>query len=156
VKEHGFQATRPARCDFIRRFEAFLREQAADFIEAEVRRANDPSPGGEPPATIPEDIRETPLFLVVRRLLRHAAEDFSRPAFARMVASARKDSRRYWDAGRRCWGRIASIGEMPGVRLPGNMRGLEEKFWNQVAAAISEAFRGQEKRPARTRLRRAG
>ena len=71
-KERRYQVIPSARCDFMRRFEAFLREQAADFIKAEVHRANDPSPIEEPPSPTPEDIRETPLFFVVRRLLKHA------------------------------------------------------------------------------------
>src|SRR5208337_510770 len=39
-KEGRYQATRPARCDFIRGFEKFLRERAADFIRGEVRKTN--------------------------------------------------------------------------------------------------------------------
>ena len=105
----------------MRRFEAFLREQAADFIKAEVRRANDPSPDDEPPATTPEDIRETPLFFMVRRLLRHADEDFSRQAFAWMVASARKETRRYWEFACSFWSKelgldVSEIG-LPDKRL---------------------------------------
>ena len=145
---------RPSRCDFIRRFEAFLREQAADFIKAEVRRANDPSPGGEPPATIPEDIGETPLFFVVRRLLRHAAEDFSRPAFARMVASARKDTRRYWEFACCFWSKAQGV-DISEIDIPLNASELEEKFWSGVDATIAEALRERGSRPAKKRHRRA-
>ena len=80
-KERRFQVIPSARCGFMRRFEAFLREQAADFIKAEVRRANDPSPGDEPPATAPEDIRQTPLFFVVRRLLEARRRGLQPPGF---------------------------------------------------------------------------
>src|ERR1039458_9655812 len=81
--ERGFryQVIPSARCDFMRRFEAFLREQAADFIKAEVARANDPCPDEEPPDPTPEHIRETPLFVIIRRLLKHSDEDFGRRAF---------------------------------------------------------------------------
>ena len=48
-KERRYQAARPARCDFMRGFEAFLREQAAAFIKAEVHRANDPLAGSRTP-----------------------------------------------------------------------------------------------------------
>jgi hypothetical protein len=139
----------------MRRFEAFLREQAADYIKAQVHRANDPSPSEEPPDTTPEDIRETPLFFVVRRLLKHAAEDFSRPAFARMVTSARKDTRRYWEFARCYWSR--SLGtDIDEIDLPVNTRELEEKFWGRVDATISDALKGRGSRPAKKRHRRAG
>src|ERR1017187_10405280 len=69
-KERRYQATRSARCDFMRRYEMFPREQAAEFIKQEVRKANDPMPDEEPSPTS-EHIRQTPLSVVVRRLLRH-------------------------------------------------------------------------------------
>ena len=147
--------TRLARCDFIRGFESFLREQAADSIKAEVHRANDPCPDEEPPDPTPEHIRETPLFVVVRRLLKHAAEDFSRPAFARMVASARKDTRRYWEFARCYWSR--SLGtDINEIHLPENTRALDEKFWKVVDAAISEALGGRGSGPAKNKRKRAG
>ena len=151
-KERRFQVIPSARCGFMRRFEAFLREQAADFIKAEVRRANDPSPGGEPPATIPEDIRETPLFFVVRRLLRHAAEDFSRPAFARMVASARKDTRRYWEFACCFWSKELGL-DISEVGLPTNAWELEQKFWSRVDATIAKALRERRSRATNNRKR---
>ncbi len=143
---------RSSRCDFMRAFEAFLREQAADFIKAEVRRANDPSPGGEPPAAIPEDIRETPLFFVVRRLLRHAAEDFSRPAFARMVASVRKDTRRYWEFACCFWSKELGL-DISEVGLPTNAWELEQKFWSRVDATIAKALRERRSRATNNRKR---
>jgi hypothetical protein len=139
----------------MRRFEAFLREQAADYIKAEVHRANDPLPSEEPPDTTPEDIRETPLFFVVRRLLKHAAEDFSRPAFARMVTSARKDTRRYWEFACCFWSRAQGV-DISEIDLPENTRELEEKFWRQVESAITEALKGRGARRAKKRHRRAG
>jgi hypothetical protein len=135
-----YQVIPSARCDYMRRFEAFLREQAADFIKAEVHRANDLSPDEEPPSPTPEDIRETPLFFVVRRLLKHANQDFSRPAFERMVASARKDTRRYWTFACCFWSRALGV-DISEIDLPANMSELEEEFWGRVDAAISEALR---------------
>jgi hypothetical protein len=132
----------------MRGFEAFLREQAADFIKAEVHRANDPCPNEEPPSPTPEDIRETPLSVVVRRLLRHAEEDFRRPAFNRMTASARKDTRRYW---------ARTVGtDLSEIRLPENMRELEGEFWRRVDATISEALGGRGTGPAKNKRKRAG
>ena len=154
-KELRFQVIPSARCGFMRRFEAFLREQAAAFIKDQVRRANDPSPGDEPPAPTPEQLRQAPLFVVIRRLLRHADEDFRRPAFDAMAARARKDTRRCWESSRRYWAR--TVGEVvPEIRLPRNMRELEEEFWKRVDATITETLRGQATRPAWKRRRRAG
>jgi hypothetical protein len=138
----------------MRGFEAFLREQAADFIKDQVRRANGPSPDAEPPAAAPEDIRETPLFFVVRRLLKHAAEDFSRPAFARMVAGARKDSRRYWEFACCFWSKAQEV-DISEIDLPINAWELEEKFWSRVDATIAEALRERGSRPAKKRHRKA-
>jgi hypothetical protein len=139
---------RPSRCDFIRRFEAFLRAQAAAYIKQEVRRANGPLPNEEPSVPTAEHIRESSLFVVVRRLLRHADEDFSRPAFHEMAARARKDTRRYWDIARCYWAR--TVGEdTSAIRLPENMRELENGFWGRVDAAINGALRGRE--PGRRR-----
>ena len=154
-KERRYQAVRPARCDFMRGFEAFLREQAADFIKAEVHRANDPSPDDEPPAPTPEHIRESPLFVVIRRLLKHADEDFGRRAFDAMAARARKDTRRYWEFARCYWSRSLGI-DMDEIDLPENSWELEEKFWRQVESAITEALKGRGSRPAKKRHRRAG
>jgi hypothetical protein len=137
----------------MRRFEAFLREQAADFIKAEVHRANTPLPDEEPPAAVPEDIRETPLFFVVRRLLKHAAQDFSGPAFARMVASARKDTRRYWEFACCFWSRALGQ-DISEIDIPLNASELEEKFWSRVDDTVAEALRGR--RPGAKKRRRAG
>ena len=151
-KERRLQAIPSARCGFMRRFEAFLRELAADFIKAQVHRANDPCPDEEPPAPTPEDIRETPLFFVVLRLLRHAEEDFSRLAFARMVASARKDTRRYWEFARCYWSQRLGL-DISGIGLPPNASELEQKFWGRVVATLAEALR---ERRAKKPSRRAG
>jgi hypothetical protein len=141
-KERRFQATRPARCDFIRGFEKFLRERAADFIHEEVRRANDPLPDEAPPAPTPDHIRQSPLFIILRRLLRHADEDFRRQALGEMAARARWESSRYWEVARRFWAR--SVGEDTSkIRLPENVWGLEEEFWGRVDAAIHEALEGR-------------
>ena len=154
-KERRYQFIPSARCEFMRRFEKFLREQAADFIKAEVHRANDPCPDEEPPSPTPEDIREPPLFFVVRRLLKHANQDFSRRAFAKVVASARKDTRRYWEFACCFWSRALGV-DISEIDLPENTRALEEKFWKVVDAAISEALGGRGPGPARKKRTRAG
>ena len=146
VKERRYQATRPAHCDFMLGFEAFLREQAAAFIKEEVRRANDPFPEDDPPAATPEITREAALVAVVRRLLKHAEEDFRRPAFDGMVVAARRDSRRYLASAKRFWARETGA-EIPEIRLPNNWREVEEEFWNRVDAAIGKAFEGQTTSP---------
>jgi hypothetical protein len=154
-EEHRQQATRSARCDFMRGFEKFLREEAAAFIKAEVRNENDPSPDEEPPAPTPREIRQTPLFIVVRRLLRHADEDFRRPAFDGMTARARKDTRRYWEFARCYWAR--TVGEkISEIRLPENVRELEDEFWRRVDDTISEALEGRGLRPIKKKDKRAG
>ena len=155
MNERRYQAVRPARCDFMRGFEAFLREQAASFIKEEVRRANDPLPDLEPSSSTPEAARETSLSVVVRRLLRHADEDFSRPAFARMVASARKDTRRYWEFACCFWSKALGV-DISEIDLPENTRALEEKFWKVVDATISEVLGGRGSGPARKKRTRAG
>jgi len=154
-KERRYQVIPSARCDFMRRFEAFLREQAADFIKDQVRRANDPSPEDEPPAPTPRQIRQTPLFVVIHRLLRHADEDFRRKAFEGTAARARKDTRRHWEFARCYWAR--TVGEdLSEIRLPKNVRELEDKFWGHVDAAITEALRGRGARPTEGKRKRAG
>jgi hypothetical protein len=134
----------------VRAFEAFLREQAADFIKAAVHRANDPLPPEEPPVPTPEHIREAPLFAVIRRLLRHADEDFSRTSFDAMAARARRDTRRYWEFACCFWSRTLGV-DMAEIDLPDNTWELEEKFWRQVDAAITEALRGRKSRPLKKR-----
>jgi hypothetical protein len=123
----------------MRRFEQFLREQAADYIKTQVHRANDPSPCEEPPDTTSGDVRETKLLWVVRRLLKHADEDFSGPAFVRMVASARRDTRRYWQFACCYWSRTLGIA-VDEIDLPENIRELESEFWHSVDAVINEAL----------------
>ena len=154
-KERRYQAVRPARCDFMRGFEAFLRERAADFIKDQVRRANDPSPGVELPAPTPEQIRQTPLSVVVRRLLRHAEEDFRRSAFDGMAARARRDSRRYWEFARCYWARTVGT-DLSEIRLPENLRELENEFWQRVDATFAEVLRGRESKAVKTKRARAG
>ena len=153
-KERRYQATRSARCDFMRRYEMFLREQAAEFIKQEVRKANDPMPDEEPSPTS-EHIRQTPLSVVVRRLLRHADEDFRRSAFDGMAASARKDTRRYWEFARCYWSRTLGV-DISEIDLPENTRELEEKFWSRVDATISKALEGRGSRPTNDKRKRAG
>ena len=151
-KERCRPAARTARCGFMRVFEAFLREQAAAFIKDQVRRANDPSPEDEPLSPTPRQIRQAPFFAVIRRLLRHADEDFGRPAFDVMAARARKDTRRYWEFARWYWSRRVGE-EISEIRLPENMRELEEKFWRRVAAAIAVALRERKTRATNNRKR---
>jgi hypothetical protein len=130
----------------MRGFENFLREQAADFIKQKVRRANDPFPEDAPPAATPENIREAALLAIIHRLLRHADEDFRRPAFDAMVAMTRRDAKRCWESARRFWSRNTGV-EMSAIRLPDNMREMENEFWNRVDAAISKAFDGRAASP---------
>jgi hypothetical protein len=153
-KEPCYKAARSARCDFMRGFEAFLREQAAAYIKDRVRRANGPSPEHEPPAPTPEQIRQTPHFVVIRRLLKHADEDFGRRAFDAMAVRARKDTRRYWEFARCYWSRSLGI-DIDEIDLPINAWELEEAFWRQVDIAISEALRGRVSKPMK-KHRRAG
>jgi hypothetical protein len=134
----------------MRVFEAFLREQAAEFIKEEVRRANDPLPPEEPPVTTPERIREAPISVVIRRLLRHADEDFSRWSFDVMAARARRDTRRYWEFACCFWSRTLGV-DMAEIDLPDNTWELEEKFWRQVDAAIGEAVKGRRSRSSKKR-----
>jgi hypothetical protein len=155
VKERHYEAARPACCGFMRVFETFLREQAADFIKDQVRRANDPSPEDEPPAPTQRQVRHTALFAVIRRLLRHADEDFRRPAFDAMASRARRDTRRYWEFARCFWSRSLAV-DISEIGLPENISELEEKFWKGVDATITEALRGRDSRPATKRHRRAG
>lgn len=154
-KEGRYWAVRPAHCDFMRGFENFLREQAADFIKQEVRRANDPFPEDAPPAVTPENIRETALVAVILRLLKHADEDFRRPAFHAMASRARKDTKRCWEAAQRFWARDTGA-EMPEIRLPENMREMENEFWQRVDTAINEALGGRGPGPTTNKRKRAG
>ena len=154
ITERHFQAVRTARCDFMRRFEEFLREQAAVFIKEQVHRANDPSPEAEPPVRMPEQIRQTPLLAVVGRLLRHAHEDFGRPAFHAMVVRARNDTRRYWEFARCYWSQSLGI-DVDEIDLPENTWELEEKFWRRVDAAIDKALEGRVARSMKKGNRRA-
>ena len=102
-----------------------------------------------------EHIRQTPLSVVVRRLLRHADEDFRRSAFDGMAASARKDTRRYWEFARCYWSRTLGV-DISEIDLPENTRELEEKFWSRVDATISKALEGRGSRPTNDKRKRAG
>ncbi len=136
---------RCVRCGFKDWFERFLRENAAEFIKEQIQKANNPSGEGEP-AT--KDMRKTPLFVALRCLLRHADEGFRRPAFDAMVATARRDTRRYWTFARCYWSR--AVGEdLSIIRLPENMRELENEFWQRIDATIGEALRGRELKPTK-------
>jgi hypothetical protein len=136
----------------VRRFEAFLREQAASFIKEEVRRANDPLPDQDPPSPEPEAIRENPLLVILRRLLRHAEEDFRRPAFDGMAARARKGTRRYWEFARCYWARKVGV-DISAIDLPVNTWELEEKFWGRVDAAIAKVLPERRSRATKNRRR---
>jgi hypothetical protein len=137
----------------MRGFEAFLREQAASFIKEAVRKANDPTADEGLSAPMPEHIRQTAISAVVHRLLRHANEDFRRPAFDAMAARARKDTQRYWEFARCYWAR--TVGEdISEIRLPENLLELEKEFWGRVDATINEALRGRKSTQAKTRHKR--
>jgi hypothetical protein len=124
-------------------------------MREEVRKANDPSPEEDAGDPEPLGIRDSFLLALLRRLLRHAAEDFDRPAFGAMAARARKDTIRYWDSARTHWAR--KVGEeMSEIRLPENMRELEDGFWKRVDAVINGALLGRGRRPARKGHRTAG
>jgi hypothetical protein len=72
-----------------------------------------------------------------------------------MAARARKDAKRYWEFARCYWAR--TVGEkISEIRLPENMRELEEEFWGRVDAAISEALEGRGSRPTERKRKRAG
>lgn len=140
------QMTRPTQCEFVRAFEKFLREQAAEFIKEEVRKANDPSPDEAPPAPISDDIRKTHLAVVIRRLLRHADDDFRRQSFNAMAARARKDTRRFWEFARCFWARTSGE-QISEIHLPENRRELAAGFWRHVEAAIGKALEGRAATP---------
>jgi hypothetical protein len=144
-----------ARCDFRNALEEALREKACHFMREEVRKANDPSPEEDAGDPEPIGIRDSFLLALLRRLLRHAAEDFSRPAFDAMAARARKDTIRYWESARIYWARKVGEG-ISEIRLPENMRDLEDGFWKRVDAVINEALAGRGPGPARKGTRRAG
>ena len=155
MKERRYQVIPSARCDFMRRFEAFLREQAAAYIKDQVRRANGPLPEAKLPTPTPQQIRQAPLFVVIRRLLRHADEDFARRAFDAMAARARKDTRRYWQFAQCHWAR--TVGEdISQIWLPENMRELENEFWQRVDATLAEVLQGRESKAVKTKRARAG
>jgi hypothetical protein len=143
------------RCGVKESFERALREHAADYVREEVRKANDPMPDEELSPTSPGHVRASPLFVIVRQLLVHADEDFRRPALDRMVASARKETRRYWELGRRYW--ASTVGEgISEIRLPENTRQLEDEFWKRVDAAVRQALEGRWSRPRKKGRGRAG
>jgi hypothetical protein len=122
-------------------FERALREQAGNFIQEEVRRANDLSSDEEPPA-VPEDIRGSFLFILLGRLLRRGG--FRRQDVDEAAARARWDSSRHWAYARRYWAR--TLGEdVLAIRLPVDTWELEEQFWGRVDAIIAEAL--GERRP---------
>lgn len=124
-------------------------------MREEVRKANDPCPEDEPSGPRPQDIHESPLFIILHRLVRHADEDSRPQAVDEMAASARKDSRRYWEVARRFWAR--TLGEdASAIRLPENMRELEDEFWRWVDATISEALEGRDAEPNEEDEWRAG
>jgi hypothetical protein len=145
-KGRRHEETRRARCDFRNSFEIMLREQWGDFIREEVQKVNDPLAEEEAAAPKTEDIRESPLFIILRRLLRHAEEDFRRQSVDEMAARARWEGSRYWEYARRFWARTVGEG-VSEIRLPGNMGELEEGFWGRVDAAIREAFEGHGAEP---------
>ena len=153
-EEEGDQGAFRAR-GFKNCFERILREQACSFILEQVRQATDPLPEEEAAAAGPKDIRENPLFIMLRRLLRHADEGFRRQPVDEMAARARWDSSRYWGYARRYWARTFGV-DVSEIRLPPNTWELEEEFWERVDAIISEALQGQGPGPAKGSHRRAG
>lgn len=140
------------RCGFKDWFERVLRGGAAEFVKQQVRKANDPSAEGE---SAPIGMQKTTLVVILDCLLGHANKGFSRPALDAMVASARRDARKYWTYAQCYWSR--TVGEDPSaIRLPENMRALENEFWQRVDAAISEALGERGTRPAKRKRRNAG
>jgi len=112
-------------------------------------------PEGNDPLAPTAGPRLSSLAIVVRRLLRHADEDFLLPAFDGMVESARRDSKQYWESARREWSREWGT-DVSEVRLPDNTGELEDAFWGQVGAAVREAFRERGQAPTKKAQRRAG
>ena len=132
--------THRACCDFESQLGNILREAAGDFMCEEVRKANDQLREQEPLAPRPEGIRESALFVVLRRLFRHADVDSGRrQAVDEMAAKARQDSRRYWEFARRYW--AGTFGEeVLAISLPERMPELEDGFWDRVDATVREAL----------------
>jgi hypothetical protein len=120
-------------------FERILREQARNFILEQVRLASDPLTGKEDAPAGPENIRESVLFIMLRRLLRQAGEDFCRQPVDEMVARARWDCSRYWEYARRYWARTFGL-DVSEIRLPRTTWDLEEEFWGRVDAIIGGAL----------------
>lgn len=143
------------RCNFKNAFENLLLDQAGDFVREKIREANDPLADEATAAASPEDICESPIFLILRRLLKHADEGGRRKSLDDIAAKARHDTRRYWEYARREWAREFGE-EVSAIRLPNNMRELEDEFWGRVEIIVREALRGRGSRPAKKKRRRAG
>ena len=79
------------------------------------------------------------LFVMVRRLLKHAGEDFCRRPVDEMTARARWDSSRYWGFARRYWARTFGL-DVSAIRLPPNTWDLEEEFWGRVDSVIRDVL----------------
>jgi hypothetical protein len=132
-----------ARCGFKACFERILRQQAYRFIQEQVRLANDPL--SEERTAAAQAIQENALFIMLRRLLRHADGGFCRQPVDEMAARARWDSSRYWEHARR--GLARTIGaDVSEIRLPPNAWELEQEFWERVDAIIVEALTARAKR----------
>jgi len=72
-----------------------------------------------------------------------------------MAARARKDTKRYWEFAQCFWAR--STGEdISGIRLPENMRELEDRFWKHVGDTIGVALEEQGSKPRTKKHGRAG
>jgi len=95
-------------------------------------------PEEDSPAGV-EKSRESALFIMVGRLLKHAGDDFCRQPVDEMAARARWDSSRYGEYARRYWARTFGM-DVSAIRLPASPWDLEEEFWGRVDSKIREVF----------------
>lgn len=139
--DHYREALR-TRCTFKNAFEHLLCEQMADYVREKIREVNDPLAEGEAGSAIPEDIGESPLYVMLCRLLRHAKDAFRREDVNEIAEKARHDTRRYWEYARRQWARDVAE-DVSDIRLPSNIRELEDEFWKRVEIIVREALAGR-------------
>ena len=139
------EETHRARTGFESQLGNILREQAWDFMCEEVRKANDREQEPYVPST--EGIRESSLFILLRRLFRVANTDSGRrQAVDEIAAKARQDSRRYWGFARRYWARTFGE-EVLSISVPERIKELDDGFWVRVDATVSEALDWREAGP---------
>lgn len=140
------EGTRRAHCEFRNNVENVLREMAGDFVREEVRKANDPVPDEGSSVPGAQHLCWETLRITLGRLLRHAKEDTRPEVLDALASRAKRESSRYWEFGRRYLAR--TVGEdVASIRLPVNMRELENEFWRRVEATIHEAIEGRSPEP---------